>query len=49
MPTIGCTTIESMHKAGGRVLAIEANKTILIDEAQTIALAETYDISNVAR
>jgi len=49
VPTVGCTTIESMHKAGARVLAIEASKTILIDEAQTIALAEHYGICIVAR
>jgi UDP-2,3-diacylglucosamine hydrolase len=49
VPTVGCTTIESMHKAGARVLAVEASKTILIDEAETIALAERYGISIVAR
>ena len=49
VPTIGCTTIESMHQAGARVLAIEASKTILIDEAQTIALADRYGIAIVAR
>ena len=49
VPTVGCTTIESMRQAGARVLAIEASKTILIDEAQTIALAEKYGISIVAR
>jgi UDP-2,3-diacylglucosamine hydrolase len=49
VPTVGCTTIESMRQAGARVLAIEASKTILIDEAQTIALAERYGISIVAR
>ena len=32
VPTIGCSTIETLHRAGGRVLAIEAGKTILIDE-----------------
>ncbi len=49
VPTIGCQTVESMHKAGARVLAIEANKTIVIDEEQTIALADRYGISIVAR
>jgi DUF1009 family protein len=48
VPTIGISTIESMHRAGGRVLAIEAGKTILIDEEQTIALADRYGICIIA-
>ena len=49
VPTVGCLTIESMKKAGATVLAIEADKTILIDEAETVALANRYGISIVAR
>jgi len=49
VPTIGCTTIESMKKAGARVLAIEAGKTIVIDQEQTVALADKYGITIVAR
>src|SRR5262249_56561130 len=45
VPTVGCSTIEMMHQAGGRVLAIEAEKTIVIDQAQTVALADRYGIS----
>ena len=48
VPTVGCNTIETMHQAGGRVLAIEAGKTILLDEAATIALADRYGISIVS-
>ena len=48
VPTVGCTTIETMHQAGGRVLAIEAGKTILLDEATTIALADRYGITIAA-
>ena len=48
VPTIGCTTIETMHRAGGRVLAIEAGKTIIIDQDKTIALANRYGITIVA-
>jgi DUF1009 family protein len=48
VPTVGCQTIESIHRAGGRVLAIEAGKTILIDEAETVGLANQYGISIVA-
>jgi UDP-2,3-diacylglucosamine hydrolase len=49
VPTIGCGTIESMHQAGARVLAIEAGKTIVIDQEETIALADRYGITIVAR
>jgi DUF1009 family protein len=49
VPTIGCATIESMKKAGARVLAVEADKTIIIDQDQTVALAEKYGISIVAK
>lgn len=49
VPTIGCQTIESMHQAGARVLAIEANKTIVIDQQQTVALADRYGITIVAK
>ncbi|MBI3408089.1 MAG: LpxI family protein [Planctomycetes bacterium] len=49
VPTIGTATILTMHQAGARVLAIEAGKTILIDEGQTIDLANRHGISIVAR
>jgi len=49
VPTIGCHTIEAIHRASGRVLAIEAGKTIIIDELRTVALADRYGISIVAR
>jgi DUF1009 family protein len=48
VPTVGCQTIESLRQAGGRVLAIEAGKTIVLDQEQTIALADRYGISIVA-
>lgn len=48
VPTIGCATIEGLHRAGGNVLAIEAGKTILLDEAETVALADRYGISITA-
>ncbi len=49
VPTVGTSTIESIRQAGGRVLAVEADRTILIDEAATIALADRYGITIVAR
>jgi len=48
VPTIGCTTIENLHRAGGRVLAIEAGKTIVLDQTQTLALADRYGITIIA-
>jgi DUF1009 family protein len=48
VPTIGKQTIETLHKAGGRVLAVEAAKTILLDEAETLALADRYGMTVVA-
>lgn len=49
VPTVGCATIESMRQAGARVLAIEAGKTIVLDQEQTLALADRYGITVVAR
>jgi UDP-2,3-diacylglucosamine hydrolase len=48
VPTVGCNTVEAIHEAGGRVLAIEAGKTIVVDEAQTVALANRYGMTIVA-
>ena len=48
VPTIGVTTIENLHKAGAKVLAIEAGKTILLDEPDVIALADRYGLTIVA-
>ncbi len=48
VPTIGCTTIESLRRAGGSVLAIEAGKTIVLDQAETVALADRYGLTLVA-
>jgi UDP-2,3-diacylglucosamine hydrolase len=48
VPTVGCTTIETLHKARGRVLAIEADRTILLDHEETVALADRLGICIVA-
>jgi DUF1009 family protein len=45
---VGVQTIETMRRAGARVLAIEAGQTILLDEAQTIALADRHGIAITA-
>ena len=48
VPTIGTSTIENLHKAGARVLAIEADKTIVVDLAEVVALADRYGLVIVA-
>jgi len=48
VPTIGPTTVESLRRAGGRVLAIEAHRTIVLDQPQTVALADRYGLTIVA-
>jgi DUF1009 family protein len=49
VPTVGPSTVQSIKTAGGKVLAIEADKTILIDEADTIRQADEAGIAIVAR
>jgi UDP-2,3-diacylglucosamine hydrolase len=48
VPTVGCNTIEALHQAGGRVLAIEAGKTILVDAEAAVAMANRYGLTMVA-
>lgn len=48
VPTVGCSTVETLHRAGGRVLAVEAEKTIVLDQADVVALADRYGICIVA-
>jgi DUF1009 family protein len=48
VPTVGCSTVDNIYRAGGRVLAIEANKTIILDLADTVALADRRGVSIIA-
>lgn len=48
VPTIGTGTIETMREAGGKVLAIQAHKTILLDEEKLVSLAKKYGIQIAA-
>ena len=45
VPTVGTRTIETIARAGGRVLAIEAGRTIILDESETIRLADRHGIA----
>ncbi len=48
VPTVGCDTIEAIRRAGGRVLAVEGDQTIFLDQAKAVALADRYGLTVVA-
>lgn len=48
VPTVGVNTVETLHKAGGKILAIEADRTIVVDFDQTVARANDLGITIVA-
>lgn len=48
VPTVGAKTLRTMAQAGGKVLAIEGEKTILLDEQEFQMLANQLKIAVVA-
>jgi len=48
VPTVGLKTLETLAAAGGQVLAIEADRTILLDSMEFRRVAEHLKISVVA-
>src|SRR5215471_14127282 len=44
VPTIGTRTIENLAASGGRVLAIEAGRTILLDGPEVIDYADRHGL-----
>jgi DUF1009 family protein len=48
VPTVGMGTLERLVASGGKVLAVEAEKTIFVDEAEVCAAATKKGISIVA-
>jgi DUF1009 family protein len=48
VPTVGTATVEALRHAGGRVLAVEAGRTIVLDQPETVALADRYGITLLA-
>lgn len=48
VPTIGIGTLETMVEAGGRVLAVEAGKTIILDRPQVVDFADRHELVLVA-
>ena len=49
VPTIGMGTMQTLANAGGRVLAIEADKTIVLDQGEVARFAKRYGISLLAQ
>ncbi len=48
VPTVGVKTLESIAESGGKVLALEADRTILLDGEEFIHAADRLKISVVA-
>jgi DUF1009 family protein len=48
VPTIGVETIQTMREAGGRVLAVESEMTIMLDQPEVIELADRLGIAIVS-
>ncbi len=48
VPTIGLRTLQTMVEAGGKVLAVEAGRTILLDQADVIEFANRHGLIIVA-
>ena len=48
VPTIGTATIENLARSGARVLGIEAGRTIVLDQAEVVALADRLGLTIVA-
>ena len=48
VPTVGVSTIENLSRAGARCLAIEAGKTIVIDQPDVVKLADHHGLTIIA-
>lgn len=48
VPTIGLDTIQTMREAGARVLAVEAEQTILLNREEVVALADKIGLAIVS-
>lgn len=48
VPTIGPQTIQSLYESGGKVLAIECDRTIIIDLEEVVKLADRHGVAIVA-
>ncbi len=48
VPTVGVSTVENLARAGAKVLAIEAGRTIVIDQPDVVSLADRRGLAIVA-
>ncbi|MFZ5831877.1 MAG: LpxI family protein [Planctomycetota bacterium] len=48
VPTIGVGTLRSLYESGGKVLAIEAGRTIVLDEPEVVEFANRHRLVLVA-
>ena len=48
VPTIGVQTILTMHQSGAKVLAVESDKTIVLEQEEVVKLADKFGIAVVA-
>lgn len=48
LPSTGAATIETMHRSGATVLALEADKSLSFDREEMIRLADQYKICIIA-
>ena len=48
VPTIGLGTLETIHAAGGKVLAVEAGRTIFLDQDAVVDFADRNGLVIVA-
>lgn len=48
VPTVGKRTVEVMAEVGATALAIEADKTLMVDRVNTVAFADEHEITIIA-
>jgi DUF1009 family protein len=48
VPTIGLGTLRSLVESAGRVLAVEAGKTIVIDQPEVVEFANRHNLTLIA-
>jgi DUF1009 family protein len=48
LPAVGLQTIHTMREVGGRVLGVEAGRTLMLDRDELLAAADAADIAVVA-
>ena len=48
VPTIGVGTVKTIHESGGTVLAIEAEKTIMLEQHETVSTANRLGVKIIA-